>query len=705
MKRTVTILCLLITLSAGGVHAGPPLADRVPAESTLYVGWAGSNEAFDNTALARMAASPEAAQLIDAMLQKFDPDDRQNVALWLDVLRIALRHRVAICAIQGPPREPEHPIFGRLRFALLVDLEGDRKAFAAKLDAVWQKPMRSGRDVTVGAQKFRAFQPTGDLPTALVGYIGDTFIFAQSEALAGMMVATAAGRHKSLLTDPAFATAYRQVDGPDTQLASYLHGKSPAKLEPLRKALGAGKLNTMVSATRVVDGGFYSRMRALTPAPHRGLLMLAAGEPIAPADLAAAPGDSDLVAAWKLDPAKALEEIQRAVTAFDPAKGKAFGAGLEQIDRKLGFSLSDELLACLGDQWMLVSAPSLGGMFTGTAFMVQVKDQAAFLPVQAKIEQLIRRHWLAPPADGDGPPGPTLRTTTAGNTKITYVHLAGTQVPLAPAWAVHDGKLIIAGWPQVVSAVITGTREGPLHESEDFRSAWKRLSAPPSAVVYENSPKVTRRLYGLLMMATPVFTAELRGSSASGIGADWLPTLATFEKHLRPGILAVSSDAEGITLESYGSVSPGGPVALIGGTTALVAIAVPTIARLRAQARDVVNKTRLNGLAKGILLYETARNKMPPSLEVLVTEGMATENSLINTHTGEPGSFIYIRLPASAPGDLILIYEDPNATGRGKAAAQFADGHTETMEVNERFWKLIARSRAAARAAAAEGNR
>ncbi len=696
MKRTVTILCLLITLSAGTALAGPPLADRVPAESILYAGWAGSNEAFDKTALAKLAASPEAGQLIEAILHKLDPDERREATLFFDLLRIAFRHRAALCAVQGAPGGPELAIFGRFQFALRVELAGDRKVFAAKLDALLQKPMQAARDVTVGKQKFRAFRPAKDGPTILVGYLGDTFILALGEALAGMMVETGAGRHKSLLTDPAFAAAYRQVDGPNTQLATYVHGKSPSNYDALREALGAGKLTTMVSATRVVDGGLYSRMRVLTPAPHRGLLMLAAGEPIAPEDLAAAPGDSDFVAAWKLDPAKALDEVQRVVTAIDPAKGKAFGAELEEIDRQLGFSLRDELLACLGDQWMLVSAPSLGGMFTGTAFMVQVKDQVAFLGVQAKIEQLIRRRWLDPPADGDGRPAPTLRTTTAGNTKITYVHLAGTQVPLAPAWAVHDGKLIIAGWPQVVSAVITGTREGPLHESEDFRAAWKHLAAPPSAVLYENSPKIVRRLYGLPMMAAPIFTAGLRGSSASGIGADWLPTLATFEKYLRPSILAVSSDAEGITLESYGSVSPGGPVALVGGTTAAVAIAVPILARLRAQARDAVNKVKVNGIGKAIALHVAMHNKMPASLEVLVTEGSLAEESFINPHTGKAGSFVYIRLPDWGRGNLILIYEDPNVTGRSRAAVAFGDGHTETMEVNEAFWKLVARSRAAA---------
>jgi len=692
MRRTVTILCLLITLSAGGAQAGPPLADRVPAESVQYAGWAGSDEAFDNTGLARLAASPQTAQLMAAVLHALGPNEQQMTTLYLDLTRIVLRHRAAICAIQGSPRGPEHPIYGRLRFALRVELAGDRKAFATKLATFLQRRMRSARDVTIGTQSFRAFQSGGTGPAVLMGYVGDTFICAQGEALAGIMVAAGAGRHKSLLANPAFAAAYRQVDGPDTQLATYSNFAAIRDADATWKTLGLGKLTAMVSATRVVDGGLYTRMRALTPAPHRGVLMLAAGKYITRKDLAAAPGDSEWMVAWTLDPAKALDEARRIVAVFGPATSDAFAAKLAKIDRQLGLSLRNELLGCLGDQWMLVSAPSLGDMFTGTAFVVQVKDQEAFLAAEAKIKPVILRHLGS---GSDGSDAPTLRTTTVESTKITSLHLGDTAEPLA-AWAVHDGKLIYAGKPQVISAVITGTREGPLTASKDFRSASKHLSIRPSVVLYANVPKIARWLHDLPTIAPPMSASLMQELMKTGIGAHWLPMMTAFEKYCRPAITAVNSDAEGITLESYGSF-PGGPPGMM---ASALAVGVVGISKARERAREVVNMTRVSNLAKAILLYMVPNNPPPSSLAVLVTEGYVKKDCFINAHTGKPGSFVYIRLPASAPGDLILVYEDPNITGHSRAAVGFADVRVETLDVNERFWKLIARSRAAA-----EGNR
>ncbi len=60
------------------------------------------------------------------------------------------------------------------------------------------------------------------------------------------------------------------------------------------KALGLDKVTAIAGATRVVDGGMYSRCKLFAPGPFEGILSPAAGKPLTDADLARLPQDADI---------------------------------------------------------------------------------------------------------------------------------------------------------------------------------------------------------------------------------------------------------------------------------------------------------------------------------------------------------------------------------------------------------------------------
>ena len=92
--------------------------------------------------------------------------------------------------------------------------------------------------------------------------------------------------------------------------------------------------------------------------------MLFAGQPVTDEDLAGLPADADLVAVANISPTDVFVEVRRAVRELWPAFGEeeTFEEGIDdamaEFQEKFCFSLEDDLLASLGDTWVLSSAAS-----------------------------------------------------------------------------------------------------------------------------------------------------------------------------------------------------------------------------------------------------------------------------------------------------------------------------------------------------------
>ena len=66
MKRRsiLTFLCVLLLASAATAQGPAPLADRLPANTLLYAGWAGQNPAFNQALLGQLLGSEQSAALL-----------------------------------------------------------------------------------------------------------------------------------------------------------------------------------------------------------------------------------------------------------------------------------------------------------------------------------------------------------------------------------------------------------------------------------------------------------------------------------------------------------------------------------------------------------------------------------------------------------------------------------------------------------------
>jgi len=167
---------------------------------------------------------------------------------------------------------------------------------------------------------------------------------------------------------------------------------------------------------------------------------------------------------------------------------------------------------------------------------------------------------------------------------------------------------------------------------------------------------------------------------------------------------AVSSDAKGITIESYGSLPSGMlfNISLPKTSPVVPAMAVgllmPALHGARGQAKRAVSASNLSAIGKGIAMHQAEYDRFPPNLAKLVEAGYLPANAFYSPNSGRkprfdskgkplgPIDYVYLgaEFPAGeAPAHLMIVYERPEIN-RGKGTnALFVDGHVEWISMSQ----------------------
>jgi len=675
MKHLAAVAIACVLLAAGGAAAQPeqtpppPLADRLPAGTIFYAGWAGRSLGltWEGSAVGQLLREPVMERNIAALkqwlLEASPIKDHPATAPAWNLAALAWQRPIALAVLEVEP-EAE-----RVEAAVIIGVGEKREAFAAAVDkllAAVAKPEQI-KDVTIGAATFRQIAGPEEHEPVSFGFIENRFVLTLGERAPQMLLAVQP--EASLATADRFTAAMKPVAGENTQLALWLDAAKvqkllkqafppgeaaeapPAGRRPnpatfawaLAEALGLAKVDSVVGTVRIVERGMLSTTRIVTPAPHRGALLPLAGAPLRDADLAGVPADALFAAALNLSPSAALAELRRALASAAPEAAEELEEGLAEAQEELGVSIERDLLGNLGDTWVLASAPSYGGWVTGTVLSVEVTDEKALAAALAKIEAFANRQMNpqrpregrvgearadgAPPAQDE----PTEREAHPARTQFTFhTHQAGpleirylsgalpdVPLPVKPAWAVHKGRLYVAAWPQVIQAAVENAGANPLTADAHFQRLRAQLGPRASALVYVNQPKLTRAAYTALL---PLATMGLSAGRAhvnlpETLG---LPALSRLEKHVWGQLSTVRSDEGGITFQSYGS-SIGLGMANPAAAGLMTSALVPALARSRGLARRAVSASNVHQISLGVHMYAADHDgAMPPDIDSLL---------------------------------------------------------------------------------------
>lgn len=642
MKTRMVMIVVCVGLLAGTASAAAPMAKRVPSGALVYVGWAGTGgQTFAASRFGQLLKEPALAELAAGLKTlasaEFRRDDERKAFqhIWSMGLIVAQRPIAAIWTGLHETRQSPIPTG-----AVLIDLGKEKKAFEQHLKAFIDLAVKGNAPVgqaTVGSVTYWKVQEGGD-PEVSFGFVGDVFFITLGPGIAADIITLEAS--DSLAADKTFTARMKEVGGDNEQLSMYVDVVGIRKVvEPLMKAemgrgdgptpgqifkaLGLSKVQALASATRIIDKGMTQRTKLFTAAPHRGVLMPFAGKALTDADLAHVPADADFAAAANVSAAALWKEIRAVVRAIEPSAEAEMLQGLAQAEKAVGLSLEKDLLANMGDTYVISSAASQGGFLTGTVITIELTDAEAFGAAVTKIEGYFQREllrekfraagdqfWCSRPGHkpmphpGDCPvcgrkmtkgpprrarPAPSIETVKVGKQTIRYVALPMGPVPVAPAWTVYKDKLYIAAFPQVLQVAIANDGKDPLTASGAFKACRTKVSRDASMLSYVNTPQIIGQVYNLVLVG---WTLGANAGSSEGpfsLKPAWLPAMSKLAHYLPPSISAVSSDKTGIIFEQTGTLPFGGLFGGMGpmGSAVMMAFVMPRAVRVERMEAEV----------------------------------------------------------------------------------------------------------------------
>ena len=742
MNRRIACLTLpLLSLLLAAPLAAGPLAERVPAEAIVYVGWAGKTAAFDASVAGRLSEDPvvtDAMAGIKAAIARAVPEGGPKAAFangW-SMLATAWKCPIAIALIDV--KAPEGGQAPMPSAAMMIDLGERKDAFAEDLDrmvmALMEEPLPTE---TIRGRDFRVM-PVGKKGSRLAyGFDGGLFLLCIGpEGLPARLLDL--DKARGLAASGKYAAAVKAVATGESQLVVYedierlveaFRQAGPGDAEERQtfdrmfRAMGMDRATVLVAATRFVEGGAYSKTKLFTPAPHRGLLGLAAGRPLTDADMAPVPADADYAVAANLRMEQVLDVIRDIVAAGDPDAAREMNEQIAEAERRLGISFEKDLFDALGDTWVFSTAESQGGFLTGSLLTVEVKDPRKLAATVAKIEDFFRKAFGG--RDRNGEHGPTtrpasrprIRSMKAGGADIHYVtaNIEQFPMPVAPSWTVHEGRFYLALWPQVIATAIESPpvavmprsmrlpygRVPSLKLAPHFGRLRGRIAERPALLAYANTGRIVERLYPLMLVGWTTGANALQQHANVDADPAWMPPLSWMKRYCGPGVMAVSTEEDGIVYEEYGRL-PG--IQAIANSPFFAAGAVLGLREAKKDAKKSVSMARLRCLGLGTHMYAMEYHERFPKnigelgpylgyedgapIEGLVSPLSRRKPPIIkgNRLIGET-DYIYVRWPGRMsdvrqPAEMILFYERPENYGNKGTAVLFVDGHVQWMDMS-----------------------
>lgn len=365
----------------------------------------------------------------------------------------------------------------------------------------------------------------------------------------------------------------------------------------------------------------------------------------------------------------------------------------------------------LGDQWLAFNSDQTGHGILGMALVNPLRDAAKVEKALASLERMAN---AAMKRDSDQDEGPTVSIETAKVGDVTVHYLA---IPaLAPCWAVKDGRLYAALFPQILAAAAEqdGSAGKAVLANEGFLAARKRLGVEKTAVSlsYMDLPKLAPRGYQMVLAAqrTGLGMADLFGLQTPAMV---VPPLNKIMPHLSTSAGATWVDEAGW---HYRGVSPFPGADVLGGEQALVAtaapvalaVAVPAAAKARQQALAVQSLSNLRQIGVAAQMYANDNNgDFPPdqgamlkylgdAAQVFLTPERQQTMMMLAANAkpeerakwvNENSDYVYLgkgvtiaRLPINS-AEYVIAHEKFNLAKNGMVSAVYADGHAAMLPV------------------------
>jgi len=706
------LMCSIIALlSLPAMLAAQPLADRVPDDAQIYIGWNGMDApgaGFDQSHWKAVLDSSQLSQFFhDSVPRLFRQIDTQNpeagrkARQFYNVLSAMVEHPTAI-------------YFGGLSS---VDAGGPP---LPKMAIVCD----GGEDAAKVERQIRGLLQNAPMPGLITIRRVDTLIvisdFVYPDQVEHPLAQNADFQSAmgTLGKDPSVAV-YVNAPALVSTVDALINQLAPPQVQQMwpqaRDALGIAGVKSF-AATAGFDGKNWSGQAFMSaPSPRKGLLAMGDVQPLADDLLALIPDTATFAGAGSCDLSALFTQIDQAVTQFAPDQGNQFHQILGQINQTLGFDIQKDFLAALGAQWGYYEDPAVAGTGPmGMVFINRLRNADQFQNSLGQLENLLNGIINQQFAQSDMKLTVQIRQATVDGTTL---HFAATPF-ITPAWAIKDGTLYIGFYPQVVdSAFSRPTGSKSIKDNPSFQGVMQALGAPSqySSFGFIDLPKTMPDAYQSCLMISRLYLGM--GDMANMQSPPLvLPTLSKLLAETEPAGSVSWSDDAGFHMKSIepfpGAAGIGSMQGLasgmLGEEAMMMSVLLPSLNRARETANRVKCASNLRQIGQAILLYSNDnKGAYPPDLGTLIkTEDITAQVFCCpDTNTKPPSDltpdqtadwvnknsdYIYIgsSLKMGADPTIVVCYEKEGNHGHDGMNMLFADGHVEFNNLPEAH-KLI----------------
>ncbi len=552
LARVALLLAVLFTLP--NLASAQPLADRVPADSILYVGWRGMDDPGPGYQGSRFQAIVEASkfrevfrEMLPRVIRRVEREDLQAgrmLKLLTDITGPMLRYPTALYFHRVDFSNPNQPL--------------------PKLGII----CRAGTNANAIADRVRELLAQADMPPdapirvevvaetdvcLLIGYLPD------EAAVVGQQ-----GHFPSLGESEAFKSVLGKVGGPDATVTIYFEfeviwrladdviamANDPAATHvwnSVRESSGLMGLRRAVQTFHFDQRDWVSTTFIDAPAPRKGIVSLLDRQPLDEATLKLVPQDATFFATGQFDPVKLITEVRNIAGSIDPLFAQRIDQGLGAATLAIGRKLMTDILEPLGAQWVAYSSPSVAGNGILGYVIINKLDDAAKAQQGVTMLSLFLTNSAATgismarlPIQLDG------RRDVVDEFQLNYLAMP----IVSPTWSIHNGHLYLALYPQVALSGARASKSAKsILENNEFQRMRARLNATnANGIAFFDLPKTAPDAYQTLLFASSLISVgDLFGIRSPMMV---LPTFDVFQAQLTPMASAVWVDDSGYTLKS-----------------------------------------------------------------------------------------------------------------------------------------------------------
>jgi len=619
------MLMLLLTGSAWA----QALAERIPADASVYIGFQGGDalkapyaKSHLKTILDNCTVLEFVQKQLPAMLEKQNANDEQASAIIQGLFSISTTVGRSPSAMYLGPIDFGDFESPKVQVAILCQAGAASKDLRKKVDELLIKAKSEDAD-----EKWT----TELLDDALLVSFGNVSADAKL-VLAGKASA------KSLAQSAVFQKTVAQVDKSaavvvyqdiasvrQAALNAVAKGEDQKARELAPKIVEAYGLNGLTQAA--FSSGFAGKkwedqFYLGIDGPRKGILTLFDAKAIDLADLKIVPKNAPGVSAYRLDFANLWKQIRDGVGAVDPEQLKQFDQGVAMAEQQIKLSIEKDIIAPLGSEWIVYRTvrPNDATVPLGFVVINKLNDAEKFTATLAALEKLVAGFQFIP-----------LTKQKFGDVEGTVVSFGQVSV----GWIIVNGHFVVSMADELEDAVkqIQGGKESIL-DNADFAALQKDFGDPAKKAILVD--------FGDPKQAYIAFASSLdtmiRGASSEGIEIpnSIIPDAEAIASALVPGGGVVWSDAAGVHLRST-SAFPGSaficgqqtgfvPVAAVG-TAALL----PSLGKSRELSNRSYEASNLRGVAQSCYVWAADHNdQMPEHVAQLVAAGQITPKQLVS---------------------------------------------------------------------------